>query len=249
MSGWCICSGADAVMVPLISLLAAAWGPTSRTAAFRPPMPLIRASVEATARPLVEARDDISKSMRAVFESVDLDSNDQIDRSEMKAALLNLGMSLAEKKTDALFDAFEPPNGAIDYTEFEELLLSASFDPTTFTENDFKAAFDAVDADSNGFIDRAELQASLDRLSASTIEGLPKETMTELFDAYDEECVHRARSRHGQITLCRSLMTDSARSSSLRAVRTASSTLRSTRCSSSCRASRCCSRSSFWLEP
>jgi len=174
----------------LLSLSAAAWGP-SRLASTSNPM--MRASsracsVQMQARPLVEASNDIGKSTRAAFEGVDLNSDNLIDRSEMQSALVDLGLSLASEKTATLFTAFDADkNGAIDYSEFEELLLTASFDPESFTEDEFKAAFDAVDADANGVIDREELQASLDRLSASMDPPLSTETMTELFDAYDED--------------------------------------------------------------
>ena len=148
--------------------------------------------MRAGARPFVRTSmlmatisDDVSEYTRAAFDAVDKDSNSLIDRSEMESALTDLGMSMPGEKTDALFDKHDADaNNMIDFQEFEELLFSASFDPQLFTELEFKAAFDAVDADSNGVIDRAELRASLCRLN-ETLER--KESVTELFDAYDEE--------------------------------------------------------------
>jgi len=146
------------------------------------------------ARPLVGASGDISKSTKAAFKRVDLDGNELIDRNEMQLALKRLGMSASDERADGLFATVQTDaKGVIDYSQFEELLLTASFDPETFSEADFKTAFDAVDADGNGVIDRTELAASLDRLEASMDQAgdpppksLCGRCMTELFDAYDE---------------------------------------------------------------
>lgn len=138
------------LMLPLISLSAAAFQGLAASHVMMPSR-LGASHVVMQARPLVGASGDISKSTKAAFKRVDLDGNELIDRNEMQLALKRLGMSASDERADGLFATVQTDaKGVIDYSQFEELLLTASFDPETFSEADFKTAFDAVDADGNG---------------------------------------------------------------------------------------------------
>ena len=152
------------------------------------PRPVVHHCPTSRCTILAGLREDILEYKRAAFDAVDLDGNNQIDRVELQSALQDIGISLAAERAGTLFATYDADeNGMIDFEEFEHLLLTASLDPVLFTESDFRAAFDAVDADSNGVISVDELQVSLGRLTESTGASLPQETIVELFACYDED--------------------------------------------------------------
>lgn len=57
--------------------------------------------------------------IRAVFDSIDLDGNGELDREEMDQAIVRLGLNLSEKEIGQLMQEMDTDkNGTIDYGEF-----------------------------------------------------------------------------------------------------------------------------------
>ena len=63
------------------------------------------------------------KKPRQVFEQFDTDKNGSLNRTETRAALSQLGCTMADEAFDKMFDEFDKSkDGAIDYKEFKTTL-------------------------------------------------------------------------------------------------------------------------------
>ena len=105
---------------------------------------------------------DRMASLRAAFDSFDVDRDGYLTDGELAVALRELGLPTSEEEVRRMI-AFADTDGnrLIDFSEFVELVEPR--DPGEDPEEDLRAAFAVLDDDEDGFIDVTELGRAAQR--------------------------------------------------------------------------------------
>ena len=106
----------------------------------------------------------------AAFASADADGSGEVDRDELRAALVALGMDkVSDEEVDEIFDAVDVDrSGLVDRDEFKEVAIVLS---EREERRNAEAMADGVDADGDGGIDRSEMWDGLEALGLELSES------------------------------------------------------------------------------
>lgn len=103
---------------------------------------------------------DSRKAIKDTFALFDSDHDGKVSKAEIGAMMRTMGYLSCSRQLDDIIARLDSDgNGYIDYQEFESFALKINMvRQDSLDDPDFRAAFDMLDKNKDGFIDKSELK-------------------------------------------------------------------------------------------
>ncbi|XP_063406466.1 neo-calmodulin-like [Mytilus trossulus] len=125
---------------------------------------------------------EVSKqAISETFALFDSDRDGKVSKKEIGAMMRSLGyLTCSEELDDILHRLDSDGNGYIDYQEFEDFAIKINMvKKDTLEDPDFRAAFDMLDRNKDGFIDQSELKYFMKQFGDKNAEDDSLETIID----------------------------------------------------------------------